>query len=206
MILCLLAVLSQNCSAHLFEEAPQNAPAGGAYLRAYYDAPIAPHQVDWYWQPQAGAIIPSGTRILFDRAGLARDDRPTVFVGGRSEFDGDAMNVMSFFWAMLMITAKYAVRSPHAGEMKLLPYTLDPFYKTQHLAAPGKPLLWAEAIPAHNTPEEKLRLLRRLAGDMRAMMAQLKARGAQVPDAILSGASRYLDLAEAAMTFQPTRP
>ena len=32
----------------LFLEAPQNAPEGGAYLMTCYDAPVAPHIIDWY--------------------------------------------------------------------------------------------------------------------------------------------------------------
>ena len=51
-------------------EAPQNAPQGGAYLMTCYDAPIAPHIVDWYWQPQSLAYIPGQVRLLFDKVGL----------------------------------------------------------------------------------------------------------------------------------------
>ncbi len=47
----------------LVVEAPQNAPVGGAYLMACYDAPTAPHIVDWYWQPRSLAYIPSQARL-----------------------------------------------------------------------------------------------------------------------------------------------
>lgn len=51
----------------LIEEAPQNAPSGGAYLLVLYGGVAGPHQVDWYWQPQSSAFIPQDTRLLFDR-------------------------------------------------------------------------------------------------------------------------------------------
>src|SRR5262249_54511076 len=66
----------------LVVEAPQNAPAGGAYLMACYDAPVAPHQVDWYWQPRSRAAIPAQTCLLFDRVGLPRLAAGTPFGQG----------------------------------------------------------------------------------------------------------------------------
>lgn len=52
-------------------EAPQNAPPGGGYLLALYLARTGPLQVDWSWQPRSTARLPRGSRLLFDRVGIA---------------------------------------------------------------------------------------------------------------------------------------
>ncbi len=55
-------------------EAPQNAPPYGGYLLAQYADEAGLQQIDWYWQPQWSAKIPSKVRLLFDRANLPIQD------------------------------------------------------------------------------------------------------------------------------------
>jgi hypothetical protein len=130
-----LAYSSRAGTPVLYLEAPQNAPEDGAYLMACYDAPVAPHIVDWYWQPRSLAHIPSQERLLFDRAGLPRQDQPVRFPGlpANKGIIERPIHFISFFWMMLMITTKHAFRSPRAEQMELLPLLLDPIGKAQHL-------------------------------------------------------------------------
>ncbi len=48
-------------------EASQNRPPEGAYLMAIYSGETGPHIVDWYWQRESQACIPSQTRLLFEK-------------------------------------------------------------------------------------------------------------------------------------------
>jgi hypothetical protein len=177
-----------------YVEAPQNAPRDGAYLMAYYDAPVAPHHVDWYWQPRSQASIPQQTQLLFDRAGLPRFGAATPPGQGtppeRSRIEAVDLAIR-FFWAMLMIAAKYAARSPDEKVMGLLPYVCGPLEEVRHFV--GDDSLLVE-LPPHAQPHEKLALLRRLAATMGELMTKARDCGAQVPDGVAISAGRYLDL------------
>ncbi|MCA9928671.1 MAG: nucleotidyltransferase domain-containing protein [Anaerolineales bacterium] len=177
-----------------FVETPQNAPQDGGYLMAYYDGPTGPHQVDWYWQPQSSTYIPPETVVLFDRIGLPRRDRPIEFPEREpvKEIVENPLHFISFFWAMLLITAKYVVRKPQSKEMTLLPYVLHPFHKTQRLVG-QKPTAY---LAPQTTRQEKLSILRRLADEMCGLMPQVAARGFAVPDAASTAVYKFLDLVD----------
>lgn len=177
-----------------FVEAPQNAPQDGGYLMAYYDMPTGPHQVDWYWQPQSLAYIPAKTTVLFDRIGLARSDQPIEFPEREpvKEINENPLHFISYFWAMLLITAKYVVRQPQSEEMALLPYVLHPFHKTQRLLS-QEPTTFQGS---QTTVQEKLTILRHLADEMCVLMAQVSARGNDVPGAASTAVYKFLDLVE----------
>lgn len=131
-------------------EAPQNTPPGGAYLSAVYDAPTGPHLVDWYWQPSSRAQVPTPSCLLFDRIGLPRAAGQVTWdyqpVPPHTEREAQARR-RYFFWMMLLITAKYAARSPREETMGLLTYFAPPEVWTRPQA----------------TPSEKFALLRYLA-------------------------------------------
>lgn len=183
--------------AVLFVEAPQNAPDSGGYLMAHYDAPVAPHQVDWSWQPLSLATRPNETLLLFDHIGLPSSDKPMVFRQGKpvKEIVERPLHFISFFWAMLMITGKHIVRFPWAEEMDLLPYVLGSIQQTQHFVGLESGL----EVPPQHTPSSKLQILRQLAVQMQQLMPEVVGRGGQVPTAIVPGAHRFLDLVEVAL-------
>ena len=180
-----------------FVEAPQNAPQDGGYLMAFYDMPTGPHQVDWYWQPQSLAYLPQETTVLFDRLGLARRDQPLEFPQREvvKEIDEYPFHFISYFWAMLLITAKYAVRQPDAEEMALLPYVLHPFHKTQRLLG-QEPTTYRVTQP---TIVGKLATLRHLANEMCALMTQIAKQGQAVPSKAPTAVYKYLELVEEAL-------
>jgi hypothetical protein len=184
----------------LFVEAPQNAPEGGGYLMIYYASPPGPLQVDWYWQPESTAAIPSDARMLFDRVGLSRQAGPTIFTArpGVSADTARPMHFIGFFWAMLLITAKYAARSPRAEHMELLRYVLPGLNQARACLGLAEPAATLDDLPAHRDFAEKVALLRRLADDMSRLMPAIAARGEPVPDEMVPAVYRYLDLIERA--------
>jgi hypothetical protein len=198
--------VSQVASPLLVVEAPQNAPKDGAYLMAFYAGPTAPHQVDWYWQPQSQASIPSETSLLFDHVGLDRDSKPVEFTDGEPNkelVEGPSHDV-SFFWAMLLITAKYVMRAPWSDKMSLLPVLLKPYHQTQHFL--NRDIAFADDGQKFNSPGDKVQILRRLADDMKGMMRDINTQGYGMPMAFVPGAYRYLDLIEAAIQEQEDSP
>lgn len=179
----------------LFLEAPQNGPESGTYLMTCYDAPVAPHIVDWYWQPQSLAYIFSQVRLLFDRVGLVHKDQPIQFSGrpASKEILEQPIHFISFFWMMLMITAKKAYRNPWEEKMELLPILMDSIVKAQQFLG-WDVALQSVDIPPHQRPNEKVQLLYKLADQMSEMMAIIAEHGEDVPDMIKPGAYRYLKM------------
>ncbi len=177
-----------------YVEAPQNAPQDGGYLMAYYDMPTGPHQVDWYWQPQSLAYIPTETLVLFDRIGLPHHDQPVEFPDREpvKEIVETPVHFISYFWAMLLITAKYIVRKSESEEMKLLPYVLQPFHKAERLLGQSPTAI----DMSQTTRREKLAVLRHLGDEMNELMLEMVARGTAVPDEAPAVVYKYLDLIE----------
>lgn len=186
--------VAQGSEPIFFVEAPQNAPQDGGYLMAFYNKATGPHQVDWYWQPQSLAYIPTETTILFDRIGLPHGNRLIEFPEREpvKEIVENPLHFISFFWAMLLITAKYVARKPWPEEMSLLPIVLQPFHKTQCLLG-QKP---ATCQMPQTTLLEKLSILRRLADEMCVLMPQVVAHGNAVPDKAPTAVYKFLDLVE----------
>ena len=176
-------------------EAPQNAPRGGAYLMALYAGETGPHQVDWYWQARSRAKIPQQTVLLFDKVGLPRDDKPTTFeeMNPPQEWDRETAiaNTVCSFWAMLLITAKYAVRSPNEERMGLLPYVQNSLREAAEFA--GVPLSEVAQELPHPTFAEKVTLFQRLAVEMGRVMVALGERSISVPKDILPQAETFLE-------------
>jgi hypothetical protein len=173
--------------------APQNAPKRGAYFMTCYDDEVAPHIVDWYWQPASEAFIPANVQLLFDKAGLARNDQPILFDDQQENLHSieQPHHFISYFWMMLMITAKYAYRFPWAKEMELLPYLLDPLHKAQQYSGVIKNL-WHYEQP-HTQPVEKVQLLFSLADQMHSTMNLLSSLSTEVPEGVFEGVLRYLN-------------
>ena len=177
-----------------YVEAPQNAPQDGGYLMAYYDMPTGPHQVDWYWQPQSLAYIPAETAVLFDRVGLPHSEQPIEFPDRDpvKEITETPLHFISYFWAMLLITAKYVARKSESEEMFLLPYVLGPFHKAQHRLGQAQIII----DRPQTTRQEKLAILRCLADEMSELMLKMVGQGTAVPDDAPAVVYKYLDLIE----------
>ena len=192
------AYTAQVGEAVLFQEAPQNRPAGGAFLLTLYAGEFGPQEVDWTWEPLSGACLWPNTRLLLNRAGLSKQGempwgyqpRPAQTVQ-----EENAQRVSSF-WAMLLVIAKYAARSPHEDSMGLIGMSVHPLRDVSEYVGLASCYVM-ENLPPHGQPQEKLRLLRGLADEMEALMPAVEARGGAVPWAAVPHARRFLDLVEA---------
>jgi predicted nucleotidyltransferase len=190
-------LVSQIGTPQLVVEAPQNAPFNGAYLMVFYESEVAPIQVDWYWQCQSDAFIPPDTKLLFDHLGLESDDQPIEFtnIDPDPAVTEDPCHFVRYFWAMLLITAKYAMRDPWAEEMELLPYVLGAFHQTQwylnNTITDDRP-----AVVDHKHPKRKLQIFRKLSAEMVIMMTDLVAQGYDMPLEFVPGMNKYLEMFE----------
>ena len=182
----------------LLLDAPQNRPPDGAYNMALYKGRYGPHQVDWYWQPQSHARVPTETRLLFDHISLPRLDTPPHFdyqpVPERTQTEAVAQAV-NFFWVMLLIAAKYAARKPAEGELGLLSYAVSSLREVRAYTQDTIPLPFADDVSCLDFAA-KLRLMRVLANEMERQMPVLEARNVPIPAAIAPSAHRYLDFVE----------
>jgi len=102
----------------LIQEAPQNAPPGGAFLLVLYRGSVAPKEIDWSWQPTTTAHIPMSARLLFDRLSLPR--APAWIELTPQEVAARVSLRTTFFWAMAFIAAKKIARRQHAAAFDLL--------------------------------------------------------------------------------------
>jgi len=194
------AYAAQAGEAVLFQEAPQNRPVGGAFLLTLYAGQFGPQEVDWTWEPLSGACLWPNTHILLNRAGLSKQGEMPWGYQPRPAQAALEENVqrISSFWAMLLISAKYAARSPHEEQMGLIGMSVQPLREVSEYLGLS-PRYVMETLPPHGRPQEKVHLLRALADDMEARMPAVEARGGSVPWAALPNARRFLNLVEAVM-------
>jgi len=103
----------------LVQEAPQNAPPGGAFQLVLYRGSAAPIEVDWSWQPASSAAVLQSAVVLFDRSG----GLPIAPAWQTIEPANSARRLSlstTFFWAMAFITAKKIARGQPAAAFALL--------------------------------------------------------------------------------------
>jgi len=105
----------------LFEDAPQNAPPGGAFLTVMFGGTGGAHLVDLYWHPLSLARRPSGTRLIFERVTIPMaEPHPALSDDERME---RAVQQTRYFWVMSAIVAKAIVRRKSWKLLQLLPLT-----------------------------------------------------------------------------------
>jgi predicted nucleotidyltransferase len=183
----------------LTEEAPQNAPMGGAYLLVLYSGGAGPHQVDWYWQPQSHARVPGRARVLFNRVGVPAASRPEP--QSQLERTQLAAGQIAFFWAMCDIAAKkIARRQPWSAiqMLTMLGQTLDEVRWLVGEASAQPEYGYEGSDPPPVLPSAQLALLRGMAGEMEALMARVAGQGGDVPQAeAISQIYSFLDLVAA---------
>jgi predicted nucleotidyltransferase len=182
-----------------FLEAPQNAPKNGAYLMGCYDAPTAPHLVDFYWQSTPQPWDSSPPRLLFERMSTNSSHNYSVPFQQKSFSDLKGSGLphdVRYFWMMFFIVAKYICRKPFDEKVHLLDY-LTQAYESARCMVEGSPALDAYILDqAVDAPAQKLALLSYLADQMAGVMAYLPDQDAE---GILPAADRYLAMVEGAI-------
>ncbi len=194
----------------LFVEGPQNAPAeGGYYLMAVYDGEAGPYETDWYWHGASGATLPADTRVLFDHANLPRQSVPTewgytdavpaalqALLDARTDREKHAdelRNVLSLFWAMWLISAKYIARDPEQEQVPFLPMLRDLLRSAQRQTG-AAPRDKDGEEPARKRPLDKLARLRALGAEAEKVMPKADALEAVIAPEVPVRAYRFADL------------
>lgn len=173
----------------LIEEAPQNAPAGGAYLLVLYGGETGAQVVDWSWQPRSVARVPKECRLLFDRVGVP--PAPVAVSLGEHERAAALTDAVAVFWVAIAVAGKeIARRNPWTvsqrtawamntlAEVKwLLEHDVPAGY--DDLKDAGSDGRWAFPSAA---PGEQFVLLKEMAGAMTALAPRVAALGGAVPE------------------------
>ena len=182
----------------LMQEAPHNAPAGGAFLLVMYPGSVGPIHVDWIWQPQSPAVIPTNVRVLFDRVGLPAEPAVARPVG---QDLADSLTERSvFFWMMVQVAAKKIARQQSWAAIVVLNYAQDAIQQVKWLLNLADGPAWrenrrADAVPAQ--PAEQMDLVRAMASEMEALTARIAGLGGQPPAEVIPLAHRFFDLIDA---------
>ncbi|MFD2078967.1 nucleotidyltransferase domain-containing protein [Actinopolymorpha cephalotaxi] len=200
----------------LLTEAPQNAPAAGAFLSSFFPGEYGPHGVDWEWVPRSAAVPPEHTVVLLDRSDAAVDhparSGPGTAGAAASESPPRAPLEVSVaeccsFWSMLMWAGKYAARADPTACATLLGYavrSLDVVSRFTGVTPPADPDPDPDpAEPDRVRPSTAERLrgqvgsLWLLADRMDALAPRLVDLGVDLPGDVGWAVRSYLNLVEA---------
>jgi hypothetical protein len=178
--------VAEGAAPVLIEEAPENAPPGGAYLLALYSGATGPHQVDWYWQPRAMATLPDHCRLLFDRVGLPTTPAPHP-VSDQERAEALTQNVARF-WVGALLAAKAIARGQAWPAARMLDWTMTTLAEVTWLLTRDLP-------PSHDDLKEwqrverwafpgpdgrgQLALLREMIAALKALTPEMAARGGE---------------------------
>ena len=153
--------------AVLFEDAPHNAPLGGAFLTAMYCGTGGAHMVDMYWQPLALATRPPDTLLLFERVSIPMvEGQPVPHEHERME---RAVQAAGYFLVMSAIVAKSIARQNTWKVIQLLIPTANVLEQVRWLLRErSEPPTYRE-VPTFDVPwaaADQLRALRRLLDEL----------------------------------------
>lgn len=192
----------------LLLEAPQNAPAGGAYLMALYAGQVGVHQVDWYWQRQSDASLPRHAMLLFDRGGIPQDMRQeqldpqaTPLTPTEQERTEQATQRSTFFWAMSNIAVKSILRHQAwaaVSHIDNLRWLVDEMKRLVGLSTTREGQEeWRTSVlpPIHR--DEQMAMLRETAQVMEQLTPAIEAIGGHVPSSAIPYVYDFFDLADA---------
>lgn len=185
-----------------------NAPVGGGYLMLQYPGKVGPFQVDWYWQPQSQAVLPTDAKLLFDRFGLPQAaGAKTIDVCYLAQgitppapaiaptIAQQVVHELTFSWCMSLIAAKYVARRDAEAAGQLFHYAaakLDKAYEILQVAnTPSAP-------PTALSLMDLMHNLRHLHNSAGRLLPNVTALGQVMPPELLPAIDQFYDLAEAA--------
>jgi predicted nucleotidyltransferase len=176
-------------------EAPQNAPPNGAFLTVLYEGRVAgPQHVDWTWQGVSAASLPSDAKILLRRVELS--SRPPT-PEAPEDRAGAASHEMAYFWMMVLVAAKYAVRGRLWEVVNLLSAVRHALDRATWLLGAG------ESPPEHTIrsgapppvePIEQIVFLRKLTGEAEALTRNIGYPADAPSSTAMDQVHDYLDL------------
>ena len=179
----------------LIEEAPGNAPAGGAYLLVFYESRTGLQHVDWTWQPQSHARIPLEAHVLFDRAGIPSIRPPESITA--TERATRVTDRVIFFWAMSPIAAKFVARRQRRSALTMITMIERTLQEVQWLVGtrnhpPDFKDNRTDSPPVE--PTDQLETVRALAREMETLTQRILAAGATIPTEAILEVNRFFDL------------
>jgi predicted nucleotidyltransferase len=184
------------------QESPQNAPPNGGYLLTLYDSEVGLQHIDWYWEPASQAQIPKDVRLLFDRAELPSSllySRPSP--PPTENPTEEAEKSITFFWAMVPITAKYIARRHLWSAISMIQMLRGTLVQiAEHTGADLKTALNANP---QGEPIPLLNLLRELAHAVEKVHPLAREQGITVNTEVPLHIYRYLDQIETLLLETP---
>jgi predicted nucleotidyltransferase len=182
----------------LVQEAPHNAPPGGAFQLVLYRGTSAPIEVDWSWRPASTAAILERAVMLFDRSGgLPR--APSWVTLSSADVARQISLSTTFFWAMAFIAAKKIARRQPTAAFGLLRMMHQARDGVRHRLA-GEPLpTWgAIAAPPETLPPTDLHAqivdLAELVADMARLQSTTDGEGGLVTEDAVSAVAQFVHL------------
>lgn len=182
-------------------EAPQNAPAGGAYLLALYPGTQGPLMLDCSWQPRSSAQRPANTRLLFDRVSIPIVE-PVTKTPGENSYER-ARHQTAFFWMMATVAGKYIARRRAWDAISTLSFlwavTAEIAWLVgERTASPSYSDTPPFTLPT--SPQEQLTALRDLTISVESLMGRIPyLHDAVSPDSIVQ-VNLYLDTVDASLS------
>jgi predicted nucleotidyltransferase len=179
----------------LIEEAPGNAPVGGAYLLVLYDSRAGLQHVDWTWQPQSHAQIPHEARVLFDRIGIPPIRAPESITD--TERAARVTERVIFFWAMSPIAAKFVARRQRRSTLTMISMIERALHDVQWLVGTRNSVPDFKdnrTDPPPVEPADQLETVRALAREMETLAPRIVASGATIPTESIPEIYRFFDL------------
>jgi hypothetical protein len=181
----------------LIQEAPHNAPPGGAFLLVFYDSPGGVQEVDWHWQPQSAARLPPHVRLLFDHVGIPRA------VPAPPLTDAERAALLTertvFFWAMAPIAARKIARGQPRAALRLIEMmarAVDEIRWVCGLRETPPPAEDRGSAPPPVQPAEQLTALRDMTRTMESLTATITRQGGTVPLAAIPRIYAFFDFTE----------
>jgi predicted nucleotidyltransferase len=178
-------------------EAPQNAPPNGAFLTVLYEGKVAgPQHVDWNWQGVSAASLPGDAKVLLRRVELPGS--PSATPGSPEGRAGAASDQMAYFWMMVPVAAKYAVRGQPWEVVNLLSALRHALDRAAWLLGAGESppeYTIRSGVPPPVEPIEQIIFLRKLTGEAEELTRSIGYPTDTASSTAMNQVHEYLDLA-----------
>jgi hypothetical protein len=191
------SIVARAGSPVLIQEAPHNAPVGGAFLLVFYESVSGLQEIDWHWQPQSHARRPRHVRLVFDHVGIPDVEPAPLYA--KSDQGALLTERIVFFWAMAPIAARKIARRQPQAALRLI----------DMMKRASEEVRWAcslrdtaplpeergRAIPPV-LPGEQLAALRTLTRETEALTDTILAHGGTVPVEAIPHVYTFYDFTE----------
>lgn len=181
----------------LIQEAPHNAPPGGAFLLVFYDSAAGLQEIDWNWQPQSSARLPPNVRLLFDHVGIPpAEPAPPLTDRERAALLTERS---VFFWAMAPIAARKIVRGQPRAALRLIEMMARALEEVRWACGLRATPPFAEdrsPTPPPVQPGEQLATLRAVTHSMETLTTTITEQGGAVPIAAIPHVYDFYDFTE----------